>query len=492
MSAASQTQAQETITINKARLGAYVVILPIDAIKVGNRFRQDHGDLDALARSIKELGLLQPIGVDREHHLIFGHRRFLAHQRLGLETIQARIVEVPSLIQAEHDENELRKAFTPSERVAIAEAIKAEIGNRQGQRTDKTEPVENFPQVEPGQKTREVVAKAAGFGNDATFRQAKAVVEKADPALVQAMDAGEIAISAAARLASAPTEIQQRAVAEPKAAAKLAKAVPGGDIKPQAVRQYYTPEQWAAFSEDERHYAFDVKRAEGKPLNTQNNDSIDWAAFSWNPITGCNHDCQYCYARDIANRFYGELGFKPAFHPDRLYLPYSPPKSGSKNNRVFTCSMADLFGEWVPRDWIEAVLDVCKERPAFNFLLLTKNPKRLREFKFPGNCWVGTTTDSQRRMEVAERIFADVDAAVKWVSVEPMLEPIMPANPASFAWYVIGGASPSSGQPGFVPPFEWVARLALAAMDAGSQVFVKTNFWQEGRPQQFPAKEVQA
>ena len=85
---------------------------------------------------------------------------------------------------------------------------------------------------------------------------------------------------------------------------------------------------------------------------------------------------------------------------------------------------------------------------------------------------------------------ANVDAAVKWVSVEPMLEPIMPRNPASFAWYVIGGASRSSGQPGFVPPFAWVARLALAAMDAGSHVFVKSNFWQAGRPQQFPVQEV--
>ena len=219
--------ASETITINKAKVGAYVATLPLDAIKVGARFRQDHGDLDALARSIRELGLLQPIGVDREHRLIFGHRRFLAHQRLGLETIQARVVEVPSLIQAEHDENELRKAFTPSERVAIAEAIKAEIGSRQGQRTDRAEPLQNFAEVAPGQTTREAVAKAAGFGNAETYRQAKTVVDKADPALVQAMDAGEIAISTAARLASAPTEIQQRAAAEPKAAPKLARRIMG-------------------------------------------------------------------------------------------------------------------------------------------------------------------------------------------------------------------------------------------------------------------------
>lgn len=214
--------AHDTIVVPVARAGSRVATLPVESIKIGNRFRQDHGDLDALAASIKEVGLLQPIGVDRERNLIFGHRRLLAHQRLGRETIQARIIEVSSLLQAEHDENELRKGFTPSERVAIAEAVKAEIGNRQGQRTDKTEPVQNFAQVEGGQKTREAVAKAAGFGNAETYRQAKAVVDRAIPELVKAMDAGNVAISTAAKLVSAPPEVQREAVANPKTAPKLA------------------------------------------------------------------------------------------------------------------------------------------------------------------------------------------------------------------------------------------------------------------------------
>jgi ParB family chromosome partitioning protein len=215
----------ESITIPVDRIGAYVATLPLSAIKVGSRFRQEHGDLDALAASIQELGLLQPIGVGKDYRLIFGARRFLAHKLLGLDTIQARIIEVPSLLQAEHDENESRKAFTPSEQVAIAEAIKAEIGSRQGQRTDKTKPVQNFAQVEPGQKTREAVAKAAGFGNAETYRQAKTVVSKADPALVQAMDVGDIAISTAAKLASAAQEVQRKAVANPKDAPQIAKQV---------------------------------------------------------------------------------------------------------------------------------------------------------------------------------------------------------------------------------------------------------------------------
>lgn len=229
------------ITIKAEKIGNYVVTLPITSIKIGKRFRSDLGDLDALAASIKDLGLLQPIGVDPQHHLIFGHRRLLAHQHLGREAIQARVIQVHSLLQAEHDENELRKGFTASERVAIAEAIKAEIGNRQGQRTDldAEKPTEipdgelrkNFSEV--GKRTEDIAAEKAGFGNRATYRQARTVVEKAEPALVQAMDRGEIAVSTAATLAGAPAEVQRQAVAQPKQAPKLAKETVSKAAKPK-------------------------------------------------------------------------------------------------------------------------------------------------------------------------------------------------------------------------------------------------------------------
>lgn len=122
--------------IPNKKLDSYVVTLPVASIKVGNRYRQELGDIPALAQSIQELGLLQPIGVDKEHRLIFGERRLRAHQHLGLETIKARIIEVDTLL-AEQAENEIRKDFTASERVAIAKAIEVALGNRQGQRTDK-------------------------------------------------------------------------------------------------------------------------------------------------------------------------------------------------------------------------------------------------------------------------------------------------------------------------------------------------------------------
>lgn len=229
---ATAPAATETITISKAKVGAYIATLPLQAIKVGARFRQDQGDLAALAASIQELGLLQPIAVDREQRLIFGHRRLLAHQLLGRDTIQARIIEVPSLLQAEHDENELGKGFTPSERVAIAAAITAQIGNRQGQRTDLkidqdtvgTALVATVPEVPPGKRTREIAAAQAGFASTTQYRQARKVVAKAEPELRAAMDQGTIAISTAAKLADAEPALQRAAVAHPQAAPHLAHA----------------------------------------------------------------------------------------------------------------------------------------------------------------------------------------------------------------------------------------------------------------------------
>jgi hypothetical protein len=103
----------------------------------------------------------------------------------------------------------MRKDFAVSERVAIGKAIEEYLGNRQGQRTDK-ELVENFPQVEPGRKTREIAAEKAGFGNDASYRQAKKVVEHAVPELVQAVDEKRIPVSQAAKVVDARPQIQRK------------------------------------------------------------------------------------------------------------------------------------------------------------------------------------------------------------------------------------------------------------------------------------------
>jgi ParB-like nuclease family protein/DNA methylase len=194
--------------------------LTIADIKIGKRHRRDMGDLTPLADSIRRLGLLQPIGVTDKLKLVFGERRLRAQSDiLQKKTILAHIVNVNSIVSGEYAENEIRKDFTPSERVAIAKAIEQKVGNRQGQRTDRC-PVGKIPQVAPGKKTREIAAEKAGFGNDKTYRQAAKVVQNGTPKLIQAMDDGRVSISAASILTDADPD-EQEAIVELDAKAIL-------------------------------------------------------------------------------------------------------------------------------------------------------------------------------------------------------------------------------------------------------------------------------
>jgi ParB-like chromosome segregation protein Spo0J len=199
--------------------------IPLREIAICERFRKDLGDIEGLMNSISSVGLLSPPMVGTDGVLIHGRRRIEACKRLGWKEIPVITFDPEDALLAERDENEIRKSFTESERVAIAQAIKEKLGNRQGQRTDKEELRENFPEVEKGQRTDEVAAKAAGFGNRKTFQQAEKVVHKGVEPLVHAMDAGTVSISAAAELASEPPEVQQDVLQKgPEAVKQHAKA----------------------------------------------------------------------------------------------------------------------------------------------------------------------------------------------------------------------------------------------------------------------------
>ena len=149
--------------------------------------------------------------------------------------------------------------------------------------------------------------------------------------------------------------------------------------------------------------------------NRMQKTKIDWCDSTWNPVTGCYHNCEYCYAKGIAHRFgagwetsSGNLpildsvaistrgkepypyNFTPTFHKYRLeeYI-------NKRVRNIFVCSMADLFGEWVPEEWIMQVFEACKKAPQHNYLFLTKNPNRYIELesekKLPwkDNFWFG-------------------------------------------------------------------------------------------------------
>jgi hypothetical protein len=196
------------------------------------------GDLDALATSMAAVGLLHPVVITGDKKLIAGHRRLLAARQLGWTEVPVHVIDLGDVLQAEHDENVLRKDFTLSERAAIADAIAARIGNRRGQRTDLPPEDGDAPEpargelpghgreVQSGQETAEVAARKAGFQSEREYRRTAAVVANGCPELVEAMDSGKVSVSAAADVATLPREEQRQVLSQgPAAAAEKAKKI---------------------------------------------------------------------------------------------------------------------------------------------------------------------------------------------------------------------------------------------------------------------------
>jgi protein gp37 len=91
-----------------------------------------------------------------------------------------------------------------------------------------------------------------------------------------------------------------------------------------------------------------------------NKTKIEWADYRWNPVVGCKYDCWYCYAKRMNHRFKNIPDFnQPQFIEKRLQEPYKFKKPG----RIFVVTMGDLFGEWVPCEWINSVLSVVFDIP---------------------------------------------------------------------------------------------------------------------------------
>ena len=236
---------------------------------------------------------------------------------------------------------------------------------------------------------------------------------------------------------------------------------------------------------------------------------IEWCDSSWNPVTGCYHPCEYCYARRFANRYKGCIesfdgttpeklivlperrqaitkggnirnaaypyGFTPTLHEYRL----SDPLTKGFGKTIFVCSMADLFGEWIPDEWIDRVFDACKAADNHRYLFLTKNPKRYIELAEKGKLpeddifWYGST-ETDPNMPI---FFSDKHNT--FVSIEPILAPFTDGGGQSFfvsnVDWAIFGAETGNRKDKTVPERSWIEGAVNALRDAGKPVFMKDS-----------------
>ena len=192
-------------------------------------------------------------------------------------------------------------------------------------------------------------------------------------------------------------------------------------------------------------------------------------------------------------------GFKPNFRKHLLTAPQNTPIPNSdkiSDRLVFTVSMGDLFGEWVPQEWIDAVLDSVRNAPDYwLFLFLTKNPKRLPTIVFPDNCWVGATADTQvRATEIIEvfRGWHDARPEVLFMSCEPLNERIDLMQGLHIDgdiknvidWLIIGGQTGTNSRQ---PEWDWVELLTDQARENDIAVYYKPNL--TVRPREYPVYE---
>lgn len=205
---------------------------------------------------------------------------------------------------------------------------------------------------------------------------------------------------------------------------------------------------------------------------------IEWTDKTWNPITGCTKKsagCAHCYAEIMARRLQAmhlekyRNGFKLTLHDDALMEPIQ----WKKPHNIFVCSMSDIFHENVPFEFVDNIMKTIKETPQHRYQILTKRSQRMVEYfetrNIPQNVWLGVTVeckDSKSRIDDLRKL----DATVKFLSCEPLIEDLGEMNLDGIDWIIVGGESGPLARPMIL---DWVVNIKSQVEQQDAAFFFK-------------------
>jgi protein gp37 len=451
-------------------------------------------EFDQLVKDVKTHGLRHPIVVTWDGlTIVDGINRARACKQAGVKPKYRRLPKnytETDIINFIIGANLRRRDLNPGQKASIIVDIEGDLeaiaakerqqeAGKHGKEGGRGKKKPSAPRGAKGKGSRGASGKLAAKGNVGTTTITKTKAVKAhSPALDERVRSGEITLNEAYKQVQKAKKNDSKETALSKTNVVLHTHL-GAEVP------YPLPK--------------------GKPHLTRTNDQVGWAGWTWNPVTGCLHNCPYCYAREMAHRPsyapYYPVKFTPLFHHERLEAPRNTKvpedvKHDQTLGRVFVSSMGDLFGKWVPDEWIEKVFAAAHGSPEWEYLFLTKFPQRYVGLDLPPTAWIGTTVDDQYRVKIAEEAFRKIQGVrVKWLSLEPLLAPLEFTDLSMFDWIVIGSQSateqPDGAVQAFAPPFEWVARLTAQAHEAGCKVYQKPNLLGVTDPQHAGMKLIQ-
>lgn len=206
---------------------------------------------------------------------------------------------------------------------------------------------------------------------------------------------------------------------------------------------------------------------------------IEWTEQTWNPVTGCTKispGCKHCYAETMSKRLQAmgapgyENGFNLSLMPERLQQPLHRRKP----TMYFVNSMSDLFQDEVPEEYIDQVMEVIRETPQHTYQILTKRSANMRDYfsarEVPHNAWLGVSVEDRKYGKPRISDLADIEAKVRFLSVEPLLEDLGEIRLNGIHWVIVGGESGFNARPMME---KWALSIRNQCLDADVDFFFK-------------------